>query len=159
MQDIKDGSFQSVVNLAIWSDLELCYNDTLVLFWDGYESFVHGMSGNVSQSIDKALLLIHEAPVAYTDCQLLLEDIKHLDNIFNAYDNVESPDMYFFLAENLMFNTADILVKLGQSRESLKNHDYYGFGTDVGHVISDIFFKNPLDFTVWSVIHSDIIID
>lgn len=105
---MQDGAFSNLFSLAIYDDLNLCYNDTLVMMWDGYDSFVYGMTGNITMSVRSLLLMIHEAPVVYSDCLVLFNDIKYLDEMFDTYDDVSSIDMYIHVFENLMFNLADI---------------------------------------------------
>ena len=117
------------------------------------------MTGDVKMSVRSALLLIHESPVVYTDCMVMLNDIKYLDQILGYFDNVTQLDMYLQMFDNVMFNLADIIYNLIEARNNIINSKFNALGINVGQIMSDIFLKNPIDESVWSDAHSEIVID
>mmetsp|Transcript_2071 Transcript_2071/g.3660 ORF Transcript_2071/g.3660 Transcript_2071/m.3660 type:complete len:185 (+) Transcript_2071:218-772(+) len=148
-----------MINLAFYDDLMVCYNGSLTLFWDSYTSLIFGLQGDIGESMKKALQMIHKSPVVYKDCSMLFNDVKFLDEIFTIFDQANSVNMYLHIFENLMFNTGDILFNLIEAKKDINNFDYNGLGLTSGRIIVDLFYSNPIDASVWTNAHSNIVID
>mmetsp|Transcript_32265 Transcript_32265/g.49388 ORF Transcript_32265/g.49388 Transcript_32265/m.49388 type:complete len:213 (-) Transcript_32265:312-950(-) len=157
--DIQDGTFDRMMDLAIWNDLSVCYNETLVLFWDGYESLHYFVDGDMRMGIQNMLLVVHESPVVYKECLILMADVSFIDEVFNIFEKIDSVAIWTHLGNNLLYNMADIIRTLMVGRTNLINKDLNAYGKSIGQIVSDVFFVNPVDEAVWTEEHSQIIID
>ena len=71
--------------------------------------------------------------------------------------NIET--LYLHIFDNVMFNLADIIYNLIEARQNIIDSSFNALGINVGQIMSDIFLKNPIDESVWSDAHSEIVID
>ena len=151
-----DGAFEALVNQTIVNDAVACYKYSMVLFWDGVDAIKYGF-------IDPPLaattvgLMMHKSPIVYYQCQNVITDIGYIDTIFSLFDDVESFYLYTHLGENIMWNLGDVLKNAVEARENLEIRDYKAYGQNVGQIVSDIFYVNPVDSAIWTEENSRII--
>ena len=154
--EANDGAFGALMNQTIANDANACYKYSMVLFWDGIDAIKYGF-------IDPPLawttvgLMMHKSPIVYFQCETLVTDVNYLDTIFKIFDDVSSVELYTHMFENLLWNMGDVLKNSIESRENLDKEEYKLYGENVGHIVSDIFFVNPVDDAVWDEESSRII--
>lgn len=156
IMEANDGAFEAMMNQTIVNDATACYKYSMVLFWDGVDAIKYGF-------IDPPLawttvgLMIHKSPIVYFQCETIITDINYMDTIFKMFDDVTALEVYTHIFENLLWNSGDVLKNAIESRQNLANEEYELFGENVGHIVSDIFYVNPVDDAIWDEENSRII--
>lgn len=65
--------------------------------------------------------------------------------------------LYTHLFENIMWNLGDVLKNGIEARKNLEKREYKSYGQNIGQIVSDIFFVNPVDSSIWTEENSRII--
>jgi hypothetical protein len=158
LMQVYDGAFESVMNLTFYNDARICWKYQMILFWDGIDTINYSYSDRYL-AIYTFGLMMHKSPVIYKECYRLVDDIAYLDEIIEDYDSVESIDIYTHLIDNMIWNLGDVLKNIIEARDNLENRLYYEYGKNIGQIVSDVFFVNPVDEAIWTEENSRIIGD
>lgn len=93
---------------------------------------------------------MHKSPIIYKECYRLIDDITYLDQVVSDYDKVASVSIYTGLMENLIWNMGDILKNMIEAQENLNARSYFEYGKNIGQIVANIFFVNPVDQAIWT---------
>jgi hypothetical protein len=155
IMDMNDGAFQGLMNQTIMNDAKACYKYSLVLFWDGVDTIKYFTDPFLA--VTTVGLMMHKAPIIYFQCGAVLTDIEYMDEIFKIFDDVGDLSLYTHLLDNIMWNLGDVLQNIIEARVNLENREYKDYGQNIGQIVSDIFFVNPVDDAIWTEENSRII--
>jgi hypothetical protein len=101
-----------------------------VLFWDGIDVIKYFTDPFLA--VTTVGLMMHKAPIIYTQCGYLIADVEYIDKVFKIYDDVESLTLYTHVFENLMWNLGDVLKNVIEARVNLQNREYKSYGQNIG---------------------------
>lgn len=128
----------------------------MVLFWDGVDAIKYGFT-DPGLSATTVGLMVHKSPLIYYQCEMIIDDFNYLDEIFKLFDDVTALDLYTHIFDNVMWNFGDILKNAIEAKSNLEEGDYREYGANIGHIVSDLFFVNPVDDKIWDEENSRII--
>jgi|TARA_B110001450_G_C17525135_1_gene442241 hypothetical protein len=129
-----------------------------ILFWDGVDTINYSFTDRYL-AVYTFGLMMHKSPIIYKECFRLIDDVAYLDEIIENYDSAESVKIYTNLIDNLIWNLGDILKNLIEARGNLNDRLYFEYGKNIGQMVADIFFVNPVDEAIWTEMNSRIIND
>lgn len=155
IMNANDGAYQGLMNQTIMNDARTCYKYSLILFWDGVDAIKYFTDPFLA--ITTVGMMMHKSPIVYKKCKQLITDIEYIDDIFKILDDISSFTLYSHLFENIMWNLGDVLKNIMEARVNLEKRQYKSYGQNIGQIVSDIFFVNPADSSIWTEENSRII--
>lgn len=138
------GAFEATVNLAIWNDVSRCYKYSMVLV-QNFVDLVKLAFVDIFQSLSEFTLIIHKLPLVVKECIRPVDDIEYIDAIFAQSKHLNTFDFWTHLFENFIFNIGDLFQNGIEAHNNLSKRDFNSFGKNVGQMIIDTFYINPLD--------------
>ena len=151
-----DGAFLGAMNMVMVFDIMTCYKYSMVLFWNGVDTFKYILF-DPWLAIESFGLMIHKSPLVYQQCHLILNDTAYLETTWQTFDNVTSENLWMHLSENFIYNLGDIFRNLIEGREYLAESNFTMYGQSIGQIVADLFFINPHDQLVWTEENSAVI--
>jgi hypothetical protein len=147
-----DGVFLGITDQIIMGDVFLCYNYTAILFWNGVDSFKY-MFIDGYLAVESIGLIVHKTPLVYNQCIRTIDDEKFMEFVFSLYNNYNAKvylNMYYRLYLNFIFNFGDVIQNMYDAETNLKARNFTSFGRNIGRIVTDLFYHNPVDNKHWS---------
>jgi len=130
-------------------DIEICYNYSLVVLWNSVDTVKYAFT-DPFLAVESFGLIIHKSPIVYNQCYRLFKDLKYIEETFALLLDITSLNLWVHLLENFLFNLGDVWRNMEEAKINLGLGKFEAYGLNIGQIVGDLFFMNPMDDNVWT---------
>ena len=143
-----DGAFKGALDQIFIADAEVCFNYSVIVLWDGVDAIKY-MFIDGALAVESIGIIIHKLPIVYLECFRLIDDEKYTEFVFQLFNGGNDINLMLHLYNNFVYNIGDVFQNIFEAKENLETAHFTQFGENAGHIVTDLFFKNPTNEGVW----------
>ena len=150
-----DGAFKGAIDQMFLEDMTVCFNYSVIVLWDGVDAIKY-MFIDPTLAVESIGLIVHKLPIVYMECNRIIADEKYTEFVFQLFNGGNDLNLMVHLYENFVFNIGDVFQNMFEARQNLATSHFTEFGENIGHIVTDFFYLNPVDEDIWDTRNSHV---
>jgi len=84
--DAQDAAFGTLYEVVIGDDIDVCWTYSQILGWNIVDAVKFFVELKWELAVINVGLVIHKAPIVYTECLLIVSDFEYIDAMFTLFN-------------------------------------------------------------------------